>query len=105
MRAGAVAALVLIVPSLAFPMFVMLRHAAFHCRTSIVVTSALAVAGLSAAVLSLLHDVEASLILLLWNVAAPLMIVLVGHACGERMFMWGLQSIQGAKPWSGGSHR
>ena len=105
MRAGAVAALVLIVPSLAFPMLVMLRHAAFHCRTSIAVTSALAVAGLSAAVLSLLHNVEASLILLLWNVAAPLTIVLVGRICGERMFMWGLQSIQGAKPDSGGWHR
>lgn len=105
MHVGAVSALVLIVPSLALPMLIMLRHAAFMCRTSIAWTSALAVAGLSAAVLSVLHDADASIILLLWNVAAPLMIVLVGHACGERMFMWGLESVQGAKPYSTASRR
>jgi hypothetical protein len=82
------ATLVLTSVPLSLVLLVMLRHAA-HLRPTIVASSAsLAVAGITATALSLFHEIDATVMVLLWNIVMAVVMVLIGGAFGRRMFSW-----------------
>ena len=73
---------------LSIAMLVMLRYAAFLRPTESSAMSGLAVAAITAVSLSLVHDLDASLTILVWNLGVAALIA--GLAClfGRRMFAW-----------------
>ena len=73
---------------LSIAMLVMLRYAALLRPTESSAMSGLAVAAITAVSLSLVHDLDASLTILVWNLGVAALIA--GLAClfGRRMFAW-----------------
>ena len=67
---------------------VMLRYAA-PLRTRLAPLAAgVAVSAMTAAAMSLIHDLDASIMILMWNIGAGALIVSVGGALGHRMLGW-----------------
>ncbi|HME29869.1 MAG TPA: DUF1109 domain-containing protein [Pseudolabrys sp.] len=73
---------------LSIAMLVMLRYAALLRPTESSAMSGLAVAAITAVSLSLVHDLDASSTILVWNLGVAVLIA--GLAClfGRRMFAW-----------------
>ena len=73
---------------LSIAMLVMLRYAALLRPTESSAMSGLAIAAITAFSLSLVHDLDASLTILVWNLGVAILIA--GLAClfGRRMFAW-----------------
>jgi hypothetical protein len=73
---------------LSIAMLVMLRYAALLRPTESSAMSGLAIAAMTAFSLSLVHDFDASLTILVWNLGVAVLIA--GLAClfGRRMFAW-----------------
>ena len=69
-------------------LLLMLRHAAFLFSASVAAAGSLAVAALAATALSLFHGLDASAMILMWNLGAAALLVGLGSAFGERMFSW-----------------
>jgi hypothetical protein len=65
-------------------MFLFVRHAAKLRPTPSLLAGALAVAALTAASLSLLHEFDASLMILAWNFGAALLVLALDTALGRR---------------------
>ena len=65
-------------------LFLMLRHAAWLRPTAVTLTGGLAVAALTATALSLFHDLDATVMVLLWNLGVAAMIVGTSYALGLR---------------------
>ena len=63
---------------LSIALFVMLRHAAWLRPTAVTVTGGLAVAAMTATALSLFHDLDATVMVLMWNFGVAAMIVGMG---------------------------
>lgn len=82
------ATLLLVSLPLAFAMLVMLRHAAPLGPTAVGVTGGLAVAAIAAAALSLFHDLDATAMVLIWNLGAAGLVVAASGLIGPRMFSW-----------------
>ena len=82
------ATLVLTSAPLTLLMLVMLRHAALWRPTMVGATGGLAVAGITAGALALLHDLDATVMILLWNVGVIALLVGLGGAFGSRMLAW-----------------
>jgi len=82
------ATLVLTSVPLSLAMLVMLRHAALLRPTTATLAGSLAVAALTAAALSLLHGLDATLMILVWNLGTAAVLVGLGSAFGRRMFRW-----------------
>jgi hypothetical protein len=82
------ATLVLTSVPLSFAMLVMLRHAAPLRPTLATMIGALAVAAITASALSLFHDIDATVMVLTWNLGTVVLIVGLGSASGRRMFSW-----------------
>jgi hypothetical protein len=90
------ATLVLTSVPLSLVLLVLLRHAALVRPTVVAGSASLAVAGITAAALSLFHDIDATVMVLLWNVAAAVLMVVIGGTFGRRMFAWvGPRAIPG----------
>jgi len=66
-------------------MFWLLRHAARLRPGPAVLAGALAVAALTATALSLLHEFDASLMIVAWNVGAALLVLAVNGLVGQRV--------------------
>jgi hypothetical protein len=66
-------------------MFFLLRHARKLRPTPSLLAGALAVAALTAAALSLLHEFDASLMILAWNFGAALLVLAIDAAVGRRV--------------------
>ena len=66
-------------------MFWLLRHTARLGALPSLLAGALAVAALTAAALSLLHEFDASLMILAWNFGAALIVLLIDAAIGRRI--------------------
>jgi hypothetical protein len=81
--------LVLTSVPLSLVLLVMLRHAAPLRPTVVAMSGGLAVAGITATALSVFHDIDATIMVLLWNFGTAALIVLVGGAFGRRLFAWG----------------
>jgi hypothetical protein len=69
---------------LSIALYVMLRHAAWLRPTAVTVTGGLAVAAMTATALSLFHDLDATVMVLVWNFGVAAVIVGLGWLLGVR---------------------
>ncbi|MGH8701819.1 MAG: NrsF family protein [Burkholderiales bacterium] len=82
------ATLMLVGAPLSLAMLVMLRYAALLSPTPVAITGSLAVAAMTATALSLFHELDASAMVLIWNVGVAALLVALGGTFGRRMFSW-----------------
>jgi hypothetical protein len=82
------ATLVLTSVPLALALAVMLRYAALLRPGAVTLAGALAVAAITSSALSLLHNLDATLMILIWNLGTAALITALGSLFGRRMFMW-----------------
>ena len=82
------ATLVLTSLPLSLAMLVMLRYAAPLRPMAVTLTGSLAVAAITAMALSLFHDLDATLMILMWNLGTAALFVGMGGALGGKMFSW-----------------
>ena len=82
------ATLVLTSLPLSLAMLVMLRYAAPLRPMAVTLTGSLAVAAITAMALSLLHDLDATLMILMWNLGTAALFVGMGGALGGKMLSW-----------------
>lgn len=82
------ATLVLTSLPLSLAMLVMLRYAGPLRPTATTLTGSLAVAALTATALSLFHDLDATVMILIWNLGTAAAMVGMGGLFGRRMFSW-----------------
>ena len=73
---------------LSLAMLVMLRHAVLLRPKAVTLTGALAVAALTSFALSLDHDLDATVMILAWNLGTAALITAIGALFGRRMFLW-----------------
>jgi hypothetical protein len=71
---------------LSLALLVMLRHAARLYPTTVAMMGGLASAGVAATALSLFHELDASVMVLLWNLGAAALIVALGGIFGRSLF-------------------
>jgi hypothetical protein len=69
-------------------LLVMLRHTARLHPTMVGVMGGLATAGIAATALSLFHEIDATVMVLIWNLGAAALIVALGGILGRRIFRW-----------------
>lgn len=69
-------------------MLVMLRHVALLRSAGAAVAASLAVAAIASTALSLFHSLDASAMILIWNLGTAALLVGLGSAFRERMFSW-----------------
>jgi hypothetical protein len=67
-------------------LFVMLRHTARLHPTMVGIMGGLASAGVAATALSLFHELDATVMVLVWNLGAAALIVALGGIFGRRIF-------------------
>jgi hypothetical protein len=79
------ATLVLTGLPLSLALLVMLRHGAALAPTMVSMIGSLAVAGFTAAALSLLHQLDATVMIMLWNIGIASIFLSLGAAYGRRM--------------------
>lgn len=82
------ATLVLTSLPLSLAMLLMLRYAAPLRPTAVILTGSLAVAAITATALSLFHIMDATVMILMWNVGTTVLIVGPAGLLGERLFRW-----------------
>jgi hypothetical protein len=80
--------LVLTSVPLSLAMVVMLRYAALLRPTDVIITGSLAVSAITAMALSLFHSLDATIMILIWNLGTAVLIVGLGRMFGRRMFLW-----------------
>ena len=69
-------------------MLVMLRHAVLLRPTTVSVTGGLAVAAMTAFVLSLVHDLDATVMILIWDLGSAALIAGLAGIFGRSSFRW-----------------
>jgi len=69
-------------------MLVMLRYAALLRASAVAVMGGLAVGAMTSAALSLLHEFDATAMILVWNAGLVMLIAGLGGVFGRRMFLW-----------------
>lgn len=82
------ATLVLVGAPLSLALLVMLRYAALLAPTPVAITGSLAVAAVTATALSLFHELDASAMIMIWNLGTAALLVALGGVFGRRMFSW-----------------
>jgi hypothetical protein len=82
------ATLVLASLPLSLAMLLMLRYAAPLRPIAVTLTGSLAVAAITATALSLFHDLDATVMILIWNLGTAALFVGLGGAFGGKMFSW-----------------
>jgi hypothetical protein len=73
---------------LSLALLVMLRYAALLRASAVAMTGGLAVAAITATTLSLLHRLDATAMILVWNAGIVTLIAGLGGVFGRRMFRW-----------------
>jgi hypothetical protein len=79
------ATLVLTSVPLAIALAVMLRYAALLRPGAVTLAGALAVAAITSSALSLFHDLDATMMILIWNLGTPALITGLGSLFGRRV--------------------
>jgi hypothetical protein len=69
-------------------LFAMLRHAARLHATVVALMGGLATAGIASTALALLHEIDATVMVLLWHLGAAALIVALSGTFGSRMLAW-----------------
>jgi hypothetical protein len=82
------ATLVLTSVPLAVALAAMLRYAALLRPGAVTLVGSLAVAAITASALSLIHDLDATVMILVWNLGVAALITALGSMFGARMFRW-----------------
>jgi hypothetical protein len=82
------ATLVLTSVPLAIALAAMLRYAALLRPGAVTLAGALAVAAITSSALSLFHDLDATMMILIWNLGTAALITGLGSVFGWRMFRW-----------------
>ncbi len=82
------ATLVLVGAPLSLALLVMLRFAALFAPTPVAIAGGLAVAAMTSTALSLFHPLDATLMILIWNLGAVALLVALGGLFGRKMFAW-----------------
>lgn len=90
-EAGCFAALVLTGAPLSLSVLFMLRHAAHLNPRPVALSAGLAVAGLTATALSLFHNHDASVWILVWSVGTVALFVSLGGLFGSRVLAWAMR--------------
>jgi hypothetical protein len=80
------ATLVLISVPLTIALAVMLRYAAPLRSGTVTLAGALAVAAITSSALSLFHDLDATMMILIWNLGTAALIIGLGSLLGRRIF-------------------
>jgi hypothetical protein len=80
--------LVLVSLPLSGLMFLLLRHAARLRPLALTLTAGLTVAALTSAAMSLLHPLDATIMVLVWNIGASLAIVVIEGVLGGSALAW-----------------
>ncbi|MBN9069288.1 MAG: DUF1109 domain-containing protein [Rhizobiales bacterium] len=83
------ATLVLTSLPLSLAMLMMLRYAALLRPTVTSAMGSLAVAAITATALSLFHTLDATVMILMWNVGTAMVFVGLGSLFGRKMLCWG----------------
>lgn len=86
--ARCLATLVLASVPLSLVMLVMLRHAAPFRPRAVAVAGSLSVAGITASALSLFHAIDATAMILMWNLGTAVIFVALGSVFSRKMFRW-----------------
>ncbi len=73
---------------LAITMLIMLRHAAALRPTAVSATGGLAIAAMTAFALSLLHDLDATIMILVWNLGTAAVIASLASTFGRAALAW-----------------
>ena len=73
---------------LSLVILVMLRYAAPLRPTLVTLVAGLAVSAITAAAMALIHDLDASVMILMWNLGTAAVIAGLGGAFGRRMLAW-----------------
>jgi hypothetical protein len=73
---------------LSLAMLMMVRHAALLRPTAVIMTGSLSVAAITATALSLFHNLDATVMILIWNLGTSVLIIALACAFGPRMFSW-----------------
>ena len=73
---------------LSIAMLVMLRYAALLRPLEVSVMSGLAVAAVTAFALSLFHELDATVMILIWNLGIAVLIAVLGSLFGRSMLTW-----------------
>ena len=73
---------------LSLALLVMLRYAAPLRPLAVALSASLAVAGITATALSLFHVLDATALILMWNLGTALLFVGLGGLFGRRIFQW-----------------
>ena len=82
------ATLVLTSLPLSLAMLMMLRHTAPLRPTAATLVGGLAVGAITATALSLVHDMDATVLILIWNLGTAVLFVGLAGVFGRRMFSW-----------------
>jgi hypothetical protein len=82
------ATLVLTSVPLSIALAAMLRYAALLRAGTVAMMGALAVAAITSTALSLFHDLDATVMILVWNLGTAALITAVGSLSGGRLFGW-----------------
>jgi hypothetical protein len=83
---------------LSIAMLVMLRHAALLRPTAVSATGGLAIAAMTAFALSLIHDLDATVMVLIWNLGSAALIAGLASAYGRSAFSWLASRVMPAVP-------
>jgi len=73
---------------LSLTLLLMLRYAAPVRPTETVMAGALAVAAITATAISLFHDIDATIMILMWNIGIAALLVGLGGTYARRLFAW-----------------
>jgi len=73
---------------LSLTMLVMLRYAGPLRPTATTLTGSLAVAAITATALSLFHELDATVMILLWNLGTAVMFIGLAGAFRRKIFSW-----------------
>jgi hypothetical protein len=73
---------------LSLAMLLMLRYVASLAPTDIVMTGSLAVAAITAVALSLFHPLDATVMIVMWNIGVAVVLMVFSGLYGRRLFGW-----------------
>lgn len=83
---------------LSIAMLVMLRHAALLRPTAVSAAGGLAVAAMTSFALSLIHDLDATIMILIWNLGVAALIAGLASAFGRPILAWVAVRVMPALP-------
>jgi len=73
---------------LSLMLLIMLRHAARLLAVPVAMAASLATAAIGSVALSLFHALDATVLILMWNLGLAVLLLVLGRRYGPRLFAW-----------------